>query len=127
VVDDVGFEINPMCVHGQIHGGVAQGLGQALMEQIVYDEQGQLVTGSFMDYAMPKARHLPPIDTGSRPTFTKTNPLGIKGAGEGGTVGALPAVMNAVNDALAPFGIRHFEMPCSPERVWRAIREARKD
>ncbi len=126
VVDDVGFEINPMCVHGQIHGGVAQGLGQALMEQIVYDDQGQLVTGTFMDYAMPKARHLPPIDTGSRPTFTHTNPLGIKGAGEGGTVGALPAVMNAVNDALAPLGVRHLEMPCTPERVWRAIQDAQK-
>ena len=126
VVDDVGFELNPMCVHGQIHGGVAQGLGQALMEQIVYDPQGQLLSGSFMDYAMPRAGDLPDIATGSHPVLTKTNALGVKGAGEGGTVGALPAVMNAVNDALGALGIRHLEMPCTAERLWRAIREARQ-
>ncbi len=124
VVDDVGFELNPMCVHGQIHGGVAQGIGQAVMEAIVYDEAGQLLSGSFMDYAMPRAKDLCSIETGSHPVLTKTNPLGVKGAGEGGTVGALPSVMNAINDALAPLGIVHLEMPCTPERVWRAIQEA---
>jgi carbon-monoxide dehydrogenase large subunit len=125
VVDDVGFELNPMCVHGQIHGGVAQGAGQALMEAIVYDTKGQLLSGSFMDYAMPRAEHFPEIATGSHPVLTRTNALGVKGAGEGGTVGALPSVMNAINDALAPLGIRHLEMPCTAERVWRAVRDAR--
>jgi carbon-monoxide dehydrogenase large subunit len=124
VVDDVGFELNPMCVHGQIHGGVAQGIGQAIMEDIAYDENGQLLSGSFMDYAMPRANDLPNFATGSHPVLTKTNALGVKGAGEGGTVGALPSVMNAINDALAPLGIVHLEMPCTPERVWRAIRNA---
>ncbi len=125
VVDDVGFELNPMCVHGQIHGGVAQGVGQALMEDIVYSETGQLLSGSFMDYAMPRASDLPNFETGSHPVLTKTNALGVKGAGEGGTVGALPSVMNAINDAVAEFGIVHLEMPCTPERVWRALRDAR--
>lgn len=124
VVDDVGFELNPMCVHGQIHGGVAQGIGQALMEDIVYDQSGQLLSGSFMDYAMPRANDLPNFEAGSHPVLTKTNALGVKGAGEGGTVGALPSVMNAINDAVAPLGIVHLEMPCTPEKVWRAIREA---
>lgn len=125
VVDDVGFELNPMCVHGQIHGGVAQGVGQALMEDIVYSETGQLLSGSFMDYAMPRASDLPNFETGSHPVLTKTNALGVKGAGEGGTVGALPSVMNAINDAVAEYGITHLEMPCTPERVWRALRNAR--
>jgi len=121
VVDDVGFELNPMCVHGQIHGGVAQGIGQAVMEDIAYSDNGQLLSGSFMDYAMPRAGDLPNFATGSHPVLTKTNALGVKGAGEGGTVGALPSVMNAINDALAPLGIVHMEMPCTPERVWRTI------
>jgi len=122
VFDDVGFEINPMLVKGQIHGGVAQGLGQALMESLIYDEEsGQLVTGSFLDYCMPRADDLCALEVEGRPVPTPTNPLGVKGAGECGTVGALPAVMNAVNDALAPLGIRHLEMPATPERIWQAI------
>jgi carbon-monoxide dehydrogenase large subunit len=125
VVDDVGFEINPMLVKGQVHGGIAQGLGQALMEILVYDaESGQLVTASFMDYCMPRADDMCSFEVERRPVLTATNLLGVKGAGECGTVGALAAVMNAVNDALAPLGIRHLEMPATPERVWQAIREA---
>jgi len=125
VVDDVGFEINPLLVKGQIHGGIAQGLGQALMENLIYDEEsGQLLTGSFMDYGMPRADDLCAFDVEGRPVPTATNPLGVKGAGECGTVGALAAVMNAVNDALAPLGIRHLEMPATPERLWRAICDA---
>ena len=126
VVDDVGFEINPLLVKGQIHGGIAQGLGQALMESLVYDaESGQLITGSFMDYCMPRADDLCSFEVEGRPVPTATNPLGVKGAGECGTVGALAAVMNAVNDALAPLGVRHLEMPCTPERIWQAIRNAK--
>lgn len=125
VVDDVGFEINPLLVKGQIHGGIAQGLGQALMENLIYDEEsGQLVTASFMDYCMPRADDMCSFEVEGRPVLTATNPLGVKGAGECGTVGALAAVMNAINDALAPLGIRHLEMPATPERVWQAIRTA---
>src|SRR5256885_1102093 len=109
------------------HGGVAQGVGQALMEQIVYDpDSGQLLTGSFMDYALPRADTLPDVVVESHPVPTKLNPLGAKGAGEAGTVGALPVVMNAVLDALAPLGVRHLDMPASAERVWNAIRDARR-
>ena len=126
VVDDVGTVVNPLTLEGQIHGGVAQGAGQALMEQVVYDpESGQLLTASFMDYAMPRADTLPELVVGSNPVPTGLNPLGAKGAGEAGTVGALPAVLNAVMDALAPLGVRHLDMPATPERVWRAIQEAR--
>jgi carbon-monoxide dehydrogenase large subunit len=126
IVDDVGTVINPVTLKGQIHGGVAQGVGQALMEQVVYDgESGQLLTASFMDYAMPRADDFCDMHIESRPVPTKLNPLGAKGAGEAGTVGALPAVMNAVVDALAPLGVRHFDMPASGERVWRAIQGAR--
>jgi carbon-monoxide dehydrogenase large subunit len=121
VVDDVGTVLNPLLLHGQIHGGVAQGAGQALMEDIQFDSSGQLVTASFMDYAMPHAHHLSDIHVEANPVPTKTNPLGTKGAGEAGCVGALPAVTNAVVDALAEFGIKHIEMPATPERVWRAI------
>ncbi|MCB1739890.1 MAG: xanthine dehydrogenase family protein molybdopterin-binding subunit [Gammaproteobacteria bacterium] len=124
-VDDVGFEINPLLVKGQIHGGIAQGAGQALMENLVYDEAGQLLSGSFMDYAMPRADDFCEMQVASHPVPTRSNPLGTKGAGESGTVGALAAVMNAINDALAPLGIEHLEMPATPERVWRAIRAAR--
>jgi carbon-monoxide dehydrogenase large subunit len=103
-------------------GGIAQGAGQALMEQIIYDEEsGQVITGSFMDYCMPRAFDFCNFQLGSHPVPTKTNPLGVKGAGEGGTVGALAAVMNAVNDALAPLGIKNLSMPATPERVWKAI------
>jgi aerobic carbon-monoxide dehydrogenase large subunit len=126
VVDDVGTVVNPLTLEGQIHGGLAQGVGQALMEQVVYDQDsGQLLTASFMEYAMPRADTLPDVVVGSNPVPTALNPLGAKGAGEAGTVGALPAVMNALMDALAPLDVRHLDMPASPERVWRAIQEAR--
>jgi carbon-monoxide dehydrogenase large subunit len=126
VADDVGTVINPLTLKGQIHGGVAQGVGQALMEQVVYDpDSGQLLTASFMDYAIPRAEALPDVVVESHPVPTKLNPLGAKGAGEAGTVGALPVVMNAVLDALAPVGVRHLDMPASPGRVWQAIRDAR--
>jgi aerobic carbon-monoxide dehydrogenase large subunit len=121
VVDDVGTVLNPLLLHGQIHGGVAQGAGQVLLEDIHFDASGQLVTASFMDYAMPHAHHLSDIEVESNPVPTKTNPLGTKGAGEAGNVGALPAVANAVVDALSEFGVTHIEMPATPERVWRAM------
>jgi carbon-monoxide dehydrogenase large subunit len=122
VVDDVGTVLNPLLLHGQILGGIAQGAGQILMEDIRFDDSGQLLTGSFMDYAMPRAADIPDVEVQSNPVPTKTNPLGVKGAGEAGSVGAMPAVSNAIVDALAEFGVRHIEMPATPERVWRAIR-----
>ncbi|MBI2207729.1 MAG: xanthine dehydrogenase family protein molybdopterin-binding subunit [Candidatus Rokubacteria bacterium] len=126
IVDDVGTVINPVTLEGQIYGGVAQGLGQALMEEVVYDdESGQLLTASFMDYAMPRADTVPNLVVETNPVPTKLNPLGAKGAGEAGTVGALPAVMNAVVDALAPLGVRELDMPASSARVWQAIQAAR--
>jgi aerobic carbon-monoxide dehydrogenase large subunit len=125
IVDDVGTVINPLTLKGQIHGGIAQGVGQALMEHVVYDaESGQLLTGSFMDYAMPRAADFCDIVIESNPVPTKLNPLGAKGAGEAGTVGALPVVMNAVMDALAAAGVRELDMPASPDRVWRALSDA---
>ena len=126
VVDDVGVTVNPLLLKGQVHGGIAQGVGQALGERMVYDGNGQLLSGSFMDYQMPRAEDFPAIAVGSHDVPTKSNPLGVKGAGEAGCVGALPVVMNAVNDALLPLGIRHFEMPATPARVWQAIREAKQ-
>ena len=126
VVDDVGTVINPMGLKGQIHGGIAQGLGQALMEQVVYDPgSGQLLSGSFMDYTMPRADTTCSIQVESNPVPTKQNPLGAKGAGEAGTVGALPAVMNAVLHALAPLGVSELDMPATSLRVWQAIQQAR--
>ncbi len=125
VVDDVGRIVNPMLVKGQIHGGVAQGVGQGLFESLDYDgATGQLLCGSFMDYALPRADDLPPFEVDSFEVPTQVNPLGAKGVGEAGTVGALAALLNAVNDALAPLGVRHLDMPVTPERVWRAIRAA---
>jgi carbon-monoxide dehydrogenase large subunit len=121
VVDDVGTVLNPLLLHGQIHGGIAQGVGQVLLEDIRWDDSGQLITGSFMDYAMPRAGDLCAIRTDSNPVPTTTNPLGVKGAGEAGSVGALPAVANAIVDALSVLGVRHIDMPATPERVWRAI------
>jgi len=121
VVDDVGTVLNPMLLHGQIVGGIAQGAGQILMENIHFDAGGQLVTGSFMDYAMPRAMDIPDVEVESNPVPTKTNPLGVKGAGEAGSVGAMPAVANAIVDALSEFGVRHIAMPATPEVVWRAI------
>ncbi len=121
-VEELGRVLNPLLVAGQTHGGVAQGVGQALGEQIVHDsESGQMLTASFMDYQMPRADDLPEIRMATREVPTKVNPLGAKGVGEAGTVGAMAAVMNAVNDALAPLGIRHFDMPATPGRVWSAI------
>jgi carbon-monoxide dehydrogenase large subunit len=123
VVDDVGTVMNPLLLHGQIAGGVAQGVGQMLMEDIHFDAEGQLVSGTFMDYAMPRAGDLSAIQVKSNPVPTKTNPLGVKGAGEAGCVGALPAVGNAVVDALAVLGVRHIEMPATSERIWRAMQQ----
>ena len=123
VVDDVGTVMNPLLLEGQICGGIAQGVGQVLMEDIRFDQaSGQLLTGSFMDYAMPRAGDLSAIHCDSNPVPTKTNPLGVKGAGEAGNVGALPAVANALVDALSPLGIRHIEMPATSERLWRVIK-----
>jgi len=125
-VEELGKILNPMIVAGQIHGGVVQGVGQALGELIVHDPQsGQMLTASFMDYQMPRAAEYPDFRMATREVPTKVNPLGAKGVGEAGTVGALGAAMNAINDALAPLGIRHFDMPATPGRVWEAIRTAR--
>ena len=120
-LDDVGNVINPMIVEGMVHGGVAQGVGQALQEEAIYDESGQLLTGSMMDYALPTSEDIPSIITDRTVTPSPTNPLGVKGAGETGTIAASPAVMNAVIDALSPFGIKHMNMPAKPEKVWRAM------
>jgi carbon-monoxide dehydrogenase large subunit len=125
VVDDVGTVINPLLLHGQVDGGVAMGIGQILMEDIKFDEQGQILTGSFMDYAMPRASDLVGYHVDSNPVPTKTNPLGVKGAGEAGCVGAMPAVANALVDALSVFGVKNVAMPATPEVLWRAIHEAR--
>jgi carbon-monoxide dehydrogenase large subunit len=128
VVDDVGTVINPLTLGGQIHGGVAQGVGQVLMEQVVYEkESGQLLTASFMDYAMPRADTMCNISIRSNPVPTATNLLGAKGAGEAGCVGALPAVMIAIMNALEPLGVRELDMPATSERVWQAIQKARAD
>jgi carbon-monoxide dehydrogenase large subunit len=125
-VDDCGKVINPMIVEGQIHGGIVQGIGQALWEGAVYDESGQLLTGSMTDYAVPKAEFFPNFELAMTETPTKVNPLGVKGIGETGTIASTPAVYNAVLDALSPLGVRSIDMPLTPERVWRAIREARR-
>jgi carbon-monoxide dehydrogenase large subunit len=121
VVDDVGTVLNPKLLHGQIHGGIAQGAGQALMEDIHFDSAGQLVTASFQDYAMPHAHNFSDMEVESNPVPTRTNPLGVKGCGEAGCVGALPAVVNAIVDALKEFGVNHIEMPATSERIWRAM------
>ena len=120
-VDDVGRAINPLVLHGQTHGGAAQGIGQALWELCAYDAQGQLLSASFMDYAMPRADSLPSFTTELSEVLTPTNPLGVRGGGEGGTTPALGAVVNAAVDALSEFGVTHIEMPITPERVWRAM------
>ena len=125
ICDDFGVTVNPILLAGQIHGGVAQGIGQALIENAVYDETGQLVTASFMDYAMPRAWDFPYFDFQTRNVPSTTNALGIKGAGEAGTIGAAPAVMNAVVDALRPAGVAHIDMPATPLRVWEALQAAR--
>lgn len=122
--DDVGNVINPMIVEGQIHGGLAQGIGQALFEGALYDEYGQLTNGSYMDYTMPRADDFPMFETDRKVTPCPHNPLGVKGAGEAGTIGSTPAVVNAVMDALSDYGILNLEMPLTPERVWTAINES---
>ncbi|WP_046865650.1 xanthine dehydrogenase family protein molybdopterin-binding subunit [Microvirga massiliensis] len=122
MVNDFGTLINPMLVEGQLHGGVVQALGQALLERTVYDADGQLLTGSYMDYALPRADDAPAFAFESRPVPATTNPLGVKGCGEAGCAGGLPAIMNAVVDALRPLGVRHVDMPATPQRVWEAIR-----
>jgi aerobic carbon-monoxide dehydrogenase large subunit len=120
-VDDCGKQVNPLLVEGQVQGGIAQSIGAALMEQTIYDENGQLLTGEFMDYAIPRATDIPDYVLGSTETPSSSNPLGVKGVGEAGTIGATPAIANAVIDALSPLGIRHLDLPFTPERVWRAI------
>ncbi len=125
-VDDFGTIINPMIVEGQVHGGLVQGIGQALMENCVYDkETGQLLTGSFMDYAMPRADDFPAFKLDTICTPCTHNPLGTKGCGEAGAIGSPPAVINAVLDALRPLGVTDFDMPASPSRVWEAIQAAK--
>jgi len=125
-VHDVGVELNPSLVEGQAVGGIAQAAGQALMEQIVYDpDSGQLLTGSFMDYCMPRADDFCTFEISANEVPTARNPLGVKGVGEAGTVGALPAVMNAINDALHKAGAPAIEMPATSEKVWRALRAAK--
>jgi carbon-monoxide dehydrogenase large subunit len=120
-VDDCGRVINPMLVDGQVHGGIVQSIGQAMFEEVVYDEQGQLVTGTLMDYALPRASHIPEFELDRTETPSPVNPLGVKGVGEAGTIGATPAIVNAIVDALAPFGVKHLDMPVKPEDVWRVI------
>ncbi len=126
-IDDVGKAINPMILHGQTHGGIAQGVGQAMWEQCVYDPaSGQLLSGSLMDYALPRASDLPMFDCELSEVPATSHPLGIRPGGEGGVTPALGATMNAIVDALAEFGVTHIEMPATPERVWRAIRDAKR-
>ena len=126
-VSDVGTVINPLMMDGQTHGGIGQTIGQALTEEIVYEpETGQLLTGSFTDYCMPRADDMPAIELASAPVPTELNPLGVKGGGEIAPVACLPAVLNAVVDALAAMGVDHVELPATPERVWRAINSARR-
>ncbi|HKX63305.1 MAG TPA: xanthine dehydrogenase family protein molybdopterin-binding subunit [Verrucomicrobiae bacterium] len=124
-VDDCGPQINPLLVEGQVQGGIAHSLGQALFERCVYDENGQLLTGEFMDYAMPRAADIPNYILGHTVTPSPSNPMGIKGVGEAGTIGATPAIANAVMDALAPLGVKHLDLPLTPEKVWRALSRAK--
>ena len=126
-IDDVGRAVNPLILHGQTHGGIAQGAGQALMERCFYAPDGQLLSGSFMDYAMPHADDFPSFRTALSEVPSTNHPLGFRGGGEGGITPALGVIINAVVDALADLGVTHIDMPASPERVWRAIRDARAD
>ncbi|MGH3105143.1 MAG: xanthine dehydrogenase family protein molybdopterin-binding subunit, partial [Gaiellaceae bacterium] len=123
-VDDVGTVINPQIVDGQVHGGIAQGIAQALFEEAVYDEDGNLMNGSMVGYMVPSAAELPSFELARTETPSPTNPMGVKGVGETGTIASTPAVINAVIDALAPLGVTDIDMPATPERVWRAIQEA---
>jgi carbon-monoxide dehydrogenase large subunit len=126
-VDDFGTVVNPLVVEGQVHGGAAQGIGQALMEQVVFDDAGQPLTGSFMDYALPRARNIPSIAVSDHPTLASTNPIGAKGCGESGVAGAMAATMNAIVDALSEFGVCHVDMPATPERIWSLINGSRQN
>jgi carbon-monoxide dehydrogenase large subunit len=124
LVDDCGVIVNPMIVEAQIHGGVAQGLGEAFREHMLYDDDGQVLTGSLVDYALPRASDMPELTLGETVTPNPFNPIGAKGVGEAGTNGAPPAIANAVMDALAPLGIQHVDMPYTPPKLWAAIRQA---
>jgi carbon-monoxide dehydrogenase large subunit len=124
-VDDVGKKINPMIVDGQLHGGIAQGVGQALWENAVYSDEGQLLTGSMLDYAVPRASWFPTIELDETVTPSPVNPIGVKGVGEAGAIASTAAVANAVVDALGPLGIRHLDMPYTAQTVWRAIQSAK--
>jgi carbon-monoxide dehydrogenase large subunit len=123
-VDDVGTAVNPLLIEGQVHGGLAQGIAQALYEEANYDEQGTLVNGTFVDYTLPSAADLPSFTTDRTETPSTTNPLGVKGVGEAGTIASTPAIVNGVLDAVRHLGVRQIEMPCTPQRVWRAVQEA---
>jgi carbon-monoxide dehydrogenase large subunit len=125
-VDDCGTLVNPLIVEGQVHGGIAQGIGQALFEGVVYDENGQLMTGELMEYAIPKAAMLGRFETHHTVTPTPVNALGAKGVGEAGTIGATAAVFNAVMDALAPLGVEHVDMPFKPDKLWAVIQRHRQ-
>jgi carbon-monoxide dehydrogenase large subunit len=124
-IDDAGNLINPMIVEGQIHGGLAQGIGQAMIEEVVYSEDGQLLTGSFMDYALPRAIDFPRFELDATVTPTPVNPLGAKGVGEAGTLGSTPCVVAAAVDALSEFGVKHIDMMLRPEKLWRLIQAGR--
>lgn len=120
-VNDFGVIVNPLLVQGQAHGGIVQGIGQAIYEFVAFSEDGQLLSGSFQDYGLPRAEDVPSFEFASHPVPCKTNPLGAKGCGEAGCAGSLPAVMNAIVDALRPMGVTHMNMPATPEKIWRAI------
>jgi aerobic carbon-monoxide dehydrogenase large subunit len=124
-VDDCGRVLNPQLVEGQVHGGLAQGIAQALYEQVLYDGDANPITSTLTTYAMPTAAELPHLETSRTETPTPVNPLGAKGIGESATIGSTPAVQNAVIDALSPWGVRHLDLPLTPERVWRALHERR--
>ena len=126
-VDDCGNIINPLIVEGQVHGGIAQGVGQALYEEAIYDATGQMLTGSFMDYALPKAHDFPRFELDNTVTPSPVNPMGVKGVGEAGTIGSTPAIANAVIDALKPFGVRHIDLPLRPEKLWKLMQERTDD
>jgi aerobic carbon-monoxide dehydrogenase large subunit len=123
-VDDVGTPVNPLIIEGQVHGGLAQGIAQALFEEANYDEQGTLVNGTFVDYTIPSAADLPSFITDRTESPATSNPLGVKGVGEAGTIASTPAIVNGIIDAVRHLGVNEIEMPCTPQRVWRAIQEA---
>jgi aerobic carbon-monoxide dehydrogenase large subunit len=123
-IDDAGRPINPMILHGQVHGGIVQGIGQAMLEDVAYGDNGQVLSGSFMDYALPRARNVPSFDVELAEDPTEGNPLRVKGGGEAGITPALAVIINAVMDALKEYGIEHVDMPATPHRIWRAIRDA---